>query len=151
MLTYANTVPHLSVQSVPSSGGPRGGHAVPGDDDGADGLLAVVSGERSPDVLAGLAQDRRAAVLPEVDRPLSVAVVQVSQHGGDHFETGGHLPQVLVLRRRFHERHESIGINLEQKVGRRFRSEQGLSQSLFGPGTSRTATLKHEDQTAPIS
>lgn len=107
---------YLSIQSVSSSGASRGSHVLPGDDEGADGLQFVVSGESSPDVLAGSTQYIRAAVLPEVDRPLSVAVVQVSQQGSDHFETGGHLPQVLVLSWRLYERHKSIRVNLEQKA-----------------------------------
>lgn len=124
-------VPHLGVQSVSSSRGPRGSHVLPGDDEGADGLLPVVSGERSPDVLAGSAQYVRAGVLPEVDSPLSVAVVQVSQQGGDHFETGGHLPQVIVLSRRFDDGHKSIGVNLEQKAGKGLMKED-LLQFNFG-------------------
>lgn len=109
-------VPHLSVQSVSSSRSPLGGHVLPGDDEGADGLHSFVSGESLPDVSGGPAQYRRAAVLPVVDLPLSVTAVQVSQQGCNHFETGGHLPEVLLLSRRLDESHKSIRVDLEREA-----------------------------------
>ena len=112
----AACLPHLGVQSISSSGGPRGCHVLPGDDEGAGGLHSVVSGESSPDVFGGLTQHLKAVVLPEVDPPLSVTVVQVSEQGCDHFEICGHLPQVLHLSWRLGERHKSIRVNLEQKT-----------------------------------
>lgn len=106
---------HLSIQSVPSSRCPLGGHVHPGDDEDAARLYSVVSGESLPDVLTGSSQYIRAAVLPEKDFPPSVTVVQVSQQGCNHFETGGHLPKVLLLSRRVHNSHISISVNLEQE------------------------------------
>lgn len=108
--------PHLRVQSVSSSRRPPGGHVFPGDDEDAGGLHSFVSGERLPDVLGGSTQHLGAVIPPEVDLPLSVAVVQVSQQGGDHFETGGHLPEVRLLSRRLDGGHKSIRVNLEQKT-----------------------------------
>lgn len=112
----AACLPHLGVQSVSSPGRPRGCHVLPGDDEGAGGLHSGVSGESLPDVFGGSTQHLRAVVLPEVDLPLAVTVVQVSQQGCNHFEIGGHLAQVLHLSRRLGERHKSICVNLEQKT-----------------------------------
>lgn len=67
-------------------------------------------------MLRGAAQYFRAAVRPVVNPPLTVAGVQVAQQGGDHFKTGGHLPQVLVLRGGLLRGHEPVCVDLEQKI-----------------------------------
>lgn len=107
---------YLCVQSVSSSRAPLGGHVFPGDDDGQSGRYSAVSGKSLLDERTGPTQNLWAVVLPEINVALSVAVVQVSQQGGDHFETGRHLPQVLLLGRGLAEGHKSIRVDLKQKA-----------------------------------
>ena len=103
----------LSVQSVSSTWSPPSSHVHPGDDEDVEGLDSFFSGESLLDVLSGSTQYLRASVLPVEDRPLSVTVVQVSQQSGNHWKTGGHLPQVHGLSWRVDDWHKSIGVNLE--------------------------------------
>lgn len=110
---------HLSVRPVSAPAGPRGSHLLPGDHQGAHRLCLRAPRKRSLHVLASSPQSLRTAVLPEVDGAPPVAVVQVSQQGGDHHESGGHLAQVLALRRRLLEGHEPVGVDLEGKPVRR--------------------------------
>lgn len=66
-------------------------------------------------MLAGSPQSLWTVVPPEEDGAPPIAVVQVSQQGGDHLEGGGHSAQVLALRRGLLERHQSVGVDLERK------------------------------------
>lgn len=104
---------NLPLQDVPSAGGPSGSHVLPGDNEGAGGVYIIVPRKSLADVLCGSSQYIRAAVLPEVDLSLSVAVVQVSQEGCDHFEFCRHLPQVVLLTRGLGTGHKAIGVDLE--------------------------------------
>lgn len=106
-------VPHLRVQFVSPSGGSPGRHALPSDDEGAGRLHTLVSRESPLDVPGSLIQDLGAVVQPEVDLPLPITVVQVPQQRRNHPETGGHLPQVLILRRRGSNGHEAVSVNLK--------------------------------------
>lgn len=110
-----HTIPHLSVQLVSSARRPLGSQILPSDDEGVGGLHDLSFRKSPPDVVSGSTQHIWASVLPEVDFPFSITVVQVSQEHCNHFRFTGHLPQVFLLSWRLNKGHKPIGVNLEQE------------------------------------
>lgn len=96
-----SNVSNLDIQTIPSSCAPLGGHVDPGDNKDTVGCCFFVCRKGLTDVQAGSSEDVHIAVHPVENMPLSIRIVQVSQQGGNHCESGRHLAEVVSLCRGF--------------------------------------------------